>query len=623
MITPSESGIAFYKDDAQKDLFRNRVTEERIMKKSIAVLLTVIMTVGLTACGSSEANAPAAADNLTEVSASKVLADLGSTQGLPNIPDSEEIFFEDPQTQDLTETVRQVSTILPGKENHDPADIGAHGPADYRNQAMELMRNDVEQGRMADPVEKNNVELSDNVQNGIRRVVLPENPDTGFVRPGATAAQFATQKTEYDNMLTLEAGGQISLVLPEQQAVEKQITGQLSIEDILNEWEQVKKEQEKSLEEKVKKRVKKHTGELFEEYDEAAKEDLLEKLSQAAEAYQEEEAKKDAEADTEEEDPFRGYDAQEETSQALEDTPEEEEAAEAERSEAMIREERPRTSGAQRPQKRPVKKAAQKTGPAEKPAQPLPDRTLTAEEKELFDSYIQSRRTRGQLIHTLEKMSMAACTGNVLVTGERDAGTVDFARNLIKMMRIQDGNFSGKAAKIDGSAMNKKDPEALFDKLKNGALIIDNAGALNCETAEKINRALQNEERGLLLILVDGRKSLDALLQINDFLKETFNTRVDIEALNDKKLVEYGRRYAYEKEYAIDEMGALALHTRIENLQTMDHAVTVGEVRDIIRGAIQHANRKNLAHFCDVLFGRRYDEEDMVVLRENDFLVDM
>ena len=561
----------------------------------------------------SVAEVPVTVGDMTELSSSKVLADLGATQGLPSIPDAEDVYFDDPNTQDLSDVIKEI-----GKTETKLTD--------HRNDAMEQMRKAAAKEKDPEPVE-----LSDNVQNGIRRVVLPENPEGGFVRAGVAAAQFAGQKTEYDDMLTMESGGQIGLIVPEKQAIEKQITGQMSIEDILNEWEQVKKEQEKSLEEKVKNRVKKHTGELFEEYDEAAKEDLLEKLSTAAVAAEEEEARRAMEQEGFTDEVEETYEDEAEEAYAEETAGAAESASEGAESEtAEVSEAETEQSEAEEPAKaerKPVKKKApakrQAKQPVKQPSAPLPDRTLTAEEKELFDSYIQSRRTRGQLIHTLEKMSMAAYTGNVIVTGERDAGTVDFAQNLIKMMRIQDGNFSGKAGKIDGAAMNKKDPEALFDKLKNGALIIDNAGALNCETAEKINRALQNEERGILLLLVDGRKSMDALLQINDFLTEAFDTRVDIEALNDKKLVEYGRRYAYEKEYAIDELGALALHTRIENLQTMDHAVTVGEVREIVRGAIQHANRKNLAHFCDVLFGRRYDEEDMVVLRENDFLVDV
>ncbi len=556
------------------------------------------------------AEVPVTVGDMTELSSSKVLEDLGATQGLPSIPDAEDVYFDDPNTQDLSAAIHEIGKTIPETKL-----------ADHRNDAMEQMRRAAAQDRE----EAQAVELSDNVQNGIRRVVLPENPEGGFVRAGVAAAQFAGQKTGYDDMLTIEAGGQLGLIVPEKQAIEKQITGQMSIEDILNEWEQVKKEQEKSLEEKVKNRVKKHTGELFEEYDEAAKEDLLEKLSTAAVAAEEKEARRAMEEEgfTEETETEEAYEEESTFTEENEASTEESEIMETSEAETAKEVE---TAEVQKAEKKPVRKKApakRSAKPEKQPSAPLPDRTLTAEEKELFDSYIQSRRTRGQLIHTLEKMSMAAYTGNVIVTGERDAGTVDFAQNLIKMMRIQDGNFSGKAGKIDGAAMNKKDPEALFDKLKNGALIIDNAGALNCETAEKINRALQNEERGILLLLVDGRKSMDALLQINDFLTEAFDTRVDIEALNDKKLVEYGRRYAYEKEYAIDELGALALHTRIENLQTMDHAVTVGEVRDIVRGAIQHANRKNLAHFCDVLFGRRYDEEDMVVLRENDFLVDL
>ena len=106
----------------------------------------------------------------------------------------------------------------------------------------------------------------------------------------------------------------------------------------------------------------------------------------------------------------------------------------------------------------------------------------------------------------------------------------------------------------------------------------------------------------------------------NTELAECFTARVDVEALSNDTLVAFGRQYAREMEYSIDELGVLALHTRIEELQTIDHAVTVVEVKEIVDEAIRHANRKTLGHFFDILFAKRYDDEDMIILTEKDFV---
>lgn len=216
-------------------------------------------------------------------------------------------------------------------------------------------------------------------------------------------------------------------------------------------------------------------------------------------------------------------------------------------------------------------------------------------------------------------MSLAAYTGNVLITGEEAAGAMNFARNLVRDLQVSDRNFSGKAAKISGKALNKKNPDEIVGKLANGVLIVMEAGGMNCSTAEALVKALQSENKGIIVMLVDTKGAINSLLEVNPVLHDPFNTRIDIEALDDNALVAYGKKFAYEKEYAIDEMGSLALHTRIADMQTAEHSVTVAEVRGLVKEAIRHADKKTPKHFFDLLLGKRYDKEDMIILREEDF----
>lgn len=501
--------------------------------------------------------------------------EISDTGEIPN--QMEEVFFEDPATADLSDAIHQINTPDIDIDSDEPIVVVAEPK-------VEKAEPKVEKASAATKAEKIVEDLGDAVATtsdvaGISKVIVPKDPSKGVLKYTQMAAEFAEQKTEFDDMLAQDTSGQISMVMPEEKVVEKQITGQLSISDILNEWERIKQEKENNLKESVKQRVLEQTGDLFAEFDEQTRESILEQMQRESEKAEDREREK-AEAEEAE--------LAQEEAEEVEDAPAKEE---------------------------------QKVAAAEKTKAPVQERALTQEEKELFDSFIQSKRTRMQLAHALDMVSLAAYTGNILLTGERDAGTLDFAKNMVKHLKETEPNFTGNSAKIAGEALNKKDISAILDKVKNGALIVENAGAMSCQTSENLVKGLQNEERGVLVILVDTKNAMESLLAVNECLKDPFDARVDIEALNDNKLVEYGKRYAYEKEYAIDDMGALALHTRIADMQTLDHAVTVGEVRQIIKEAIAHSNRKTMAHFWDVLFGRRYDEEDMIVLRESDFLL--
>lgn len=247
-------------------------------------------------------------------------------------------------------------------------------------------------------------------------------------------------------------------------------------------------------------------------------------------------------------------------------------------------------------------------------------RSLTREEKELYGPYIQSRASREQLVQAIDNISMAAYTGNIIITGEEGMDTVSLAKNMIREVQLTDSNFAGKVAKISGQALNKKDVESTIHQLASGALIIQKASGMDADTAKRLHKALQQESFGIIVILEDVKKSMNKFLEQHSELAACFTARMDVESLSNGTLVAFGRKYAREREYSIDDMGILALHTRIDEMQTSDHVVTVMEVKELVDNAIKHANRKTIKHFFDILFAKRYDEEDMIILSENDFV---
>lgn len=466
----------------------------------------------------------------------------------------------------------------------------------------------------------------------------------------------------FEQMLSQEYDGQISLVVPNKNSVEKQITGQLNITDIMAEWERMKRENEEKRREDVRKRVQQHTGNMFSEFDEATKTGLLEQLEKAViEAILKESAEKEIgpEDITEEKltDIVKNVGKKKEENK-------EEEKKEEEKKEEDIREEDEDIPGTleEQPEEKDKpteirEEEARPTAFTEEPEEKAGDitgiidlekllgestdveaekekakekkaaateggklRPLSDEEKELFGRFAHNRKTKEQIIHAIETMSMDSYSGNVIVTGEEGAGTLDLAKGLVRMLQMSDRNFSGKVAKISGDTFNKKDVDGTLSRLTDGALIIEHATKMNSSTAEDLNKALVKEGRGLFVVIEGRKDEMNLFLRKNAALLDNFNARIDVESLDDHSLVEYARQYAEEMEYSIDELGILALHTRIADMQTSDHEVTVTEVKDLVDDAIYFADKKNPKHFFDILFGKRYDEDDMVILREKDFM---
>ena len=219
----------------------------------------------------------------------------------------------------------------------------------------------------------------------------------------------------------------------------------------------------------------------------------------------------------------------------------------------------------------------------------------------------------------VDGISLAAYTGNVIITGEAGMDTITLAKNMIREVQLTDSNFSGKVAKISGKGLCRKNVGDTLNQLQNGALIIQDACDMDDATVQDLYRALQKESLGIVVILQDETKVMNRFLKNNEILADAFTARVDVEALSNDMLVSFGRQYARELEFSIDELGVLALHNRIEQRQTIDHAVTTAEVKEIVDGAIYRANRKTPRHFFDILLAKRYDEEDMIVVTEKDF----
>ena len=626
-------------------------------------------------------------------------------------------------------------------------------------------------------------------------------PETAAAEPPLPEMEEASSQMNYDNYLAQEYDGQISMVVPEEQPVEKQITGQMKLDDIMRSWEKVKRENEEKHRQEIQQRIQKQTGDLFRDFDETSRRGVLERLQKeeripvdrrersretenvisahtkiwaAGEVQNAVRAAAAAAAAQERaslaEEPSAAVRAQNDAdgqpaagreqmpaaevspaSMPMEKTPAAEQsvaaagvpervpvaeqpvaaagvpervpvaeqpaaaagvpervpvteqpAAAAEVSERVPVTEQPAAaaavpervsvaeqpaaavgvpervpvaeqSAAEMPEKVPVteqpaaaalpeerrEQPAERrrmpeqaeAGRREKEAPDAPDapqrqtaerkpqktarpagrrkadaapgeRALTGTEKRLFASFVPTKGAMKRLVCALDQISLASCTGNLILTGEPGSDTLTLAKNVVRDLKAKEPDFTGKAAKVTGNALNgsRKSLSGLVEKLDGGVLMVERAGELDEKCAGRLMQALNQEGCALLVILMDTKHRIRRLLEENPEMASFFNARFDVEALDNSTLVAYGCQYARMQEYAVDELGRLALHTRIEDMQTSDHIVTVADVREIVDEAIDHAERKTPKHLIDVLLSRRYDENDMIILHEGDFI---
>ncbi|MDE5697770.1 MAG: hypothetical protein K2I96_10240, partial [Lachnospiraceae bacterium] len=247
-------------------------------------------------------------------------------------------------------------------------------------------------------------------------------------------------------------------------------------------------------------------------------------------------------------------------------------------------------------------------------------RDFTPEEQTLFENFAVTKKIKKQIIYALENMTLAAYTGNVIITGDAGLDTVRMAKNLIKEYQASDEGFSGKLAKITGEKINQRNIKDVFEKLNNGGIIIEKANGMSEEKLYELATNLNQDTLGIVVIMEDTKKEITKLLEKQAMIVDYFNIRIDLMEMDNNALVAYAKNYALALEYSIDELGTLALYTRIANMQSGNHVVTKDEVRDIIDEAIWKSKKSKLKNFVDVLFARRYDNEDMIVLKERDFM---
>lgn len=584
----------------------------------------------------------------------------------------------------------------------------------------------------------------------------------------------------FEDVLSLEQDGQISLVVPEQDMLERQITGQMNLEEMLANWESIRSYQEEQIKSDRHQNILDRTGQIFEEFDEATKNDLLARLEEEHKASKRvikndlelkkvedvssviegpddkvehisiwdevdaaleadrmlanvaevagdvasatvtaggaiagavagatigevatatvegtvasgaavaaatmsgeiisdlaedasadlgdeveeiieestEENLEDTEETLQEEDTESGEDAEEfdipevvyeeeaeqEEFSAEEDVVSEDGSLEAELEEGLeeeiteaeeVEEVDPATANLDTSEINSIgdalEAAADKVGIQtveeinDEYSEEEAEREITQEELELFADFMYSKKMRKQILDAVDMVSLAAYVGNVIVTGDSGTGVIELAKDIIKEVQLTDSNFvAAKVAKISGAKMNKKDIASMFSQLANGALIVEHASDMNKDTLESITKVLETSQNGIIIVLTDNKKDMDTMISGYEVITGYFNVRIDITPMSNNALVSYAKKYAYGREYKIDEEKAvLALHQRISELQIGDHNVTTKEIEEIVDDAIAHSKRLSLGTYFSVLGGKRYDYEDMIILREKDFI---
>ena len=250
---------------------------------------------------------------------------------------------------------------------------------------------------------------------------------------------------------------------------------------------------------------------------------------------------------------------------------------------------------------------------------------LTEEQKELFSYFLPVPGMEDQISQILLGVksrlgnSVTSLTGNILIQGEEGSGKTVFATSLIKAIEKEVGNEDAKIGKISASSLNGKDFAALIPQIDGGYLIIDKAGELNRETALRMSQLMEQNTRGMVILLEDTRAGIRKAMQLDFGFAKKFTEKVDIPIFTIDELVEFGKSYAKEMECTIDQMGVLALYNRINNIQKLERATTLAEVKDIVDEAIENAEGGGIKKAFGSIFSKKYNENDYLILHEKDF----
>ena len=250
---------------------------------------------------------------------------------------------------------------------------------------------------------------------------------------------------------------------------------------------------------------------------------------------------------------------------------------------------------------------------------------LTEEQKQLFSYFVPIRGVSEQLVEILDNDKRCrnrygtSRTGNILILGRKGSGKTVLAVDIVKAIQKQRRLKQGKVAIVTGDSLNKKDIGSIIDKLNGGALIIEKASKMNDRTIRELNDMMDEQTGELLFLLEDQKKPMERMFASHREFKRKFTSRLELPVFINDELVTFGQTYAKENGYRIDEMGILALYSRIDMMQREDHAVTVAEVKEIMDEAISHSQKANVKHLVKRVFGRSTDNSDHIILKEEDF----
>ena len=251
---------------------------------------------------------------------------------------------------------------------------------------------------------------------------------------------------------------------------------------------------------------------------------------------------------------------------------------------------------------------------------------LTEEQRKLFSYFVPVRGMSEQIVEVLDNDRRAqregtSKTGNLLVIGRKGSGKTVLAVDIVKAIQKQRNLKQGKVAIVTGESLNKKELSNIIQKLRGGAIIIEKAGKLNARTVKELSYLMEKKTGEMLFVLEDQRKPLERILTANPDFKRKFTSKLELPVFINDELVTFGQTYAKENGYKLDEMGILALYSRIDVMQREDHAVTVAEVKEIMDEAIAHSQKANVKHLARRVFGKSTDDSDRVILKEEDFKI--
>lgn len=576
-------------------------------------------------------------ENVTETEASNPSVEDNTEDNTLIQEDHEELPQSEPETTEKEQTVpvhtSRVAQMVTGVSEIAPEPhTGAISKVFVPGEDARVIRQDTDMDMLRDITEESVQEEHDR---------LEENGENVFDEQPTLQEEIASIPVPEEEVA--------DAVQEEEQDTQEEVfhpmTGQMNLDEVLGEWERMKQENAAKHKEEVRKLVLQQTGKIFENFDNSVKNGIFGELEKEDEGEVEElteiedtpdmeetelqekitesQAWMDEENETES---VELSDAEESMEEIEEAAPEQEEYPEEEYVDDNAEEDSGEILETQEINLDTAEigdlpdKIIETTDKETKGVRKEEIRDFTPEEQELFENFAVTKKIRKQIIYALDKMSLAAYTGNVIITGEAGLGTVRLAKNLIREYQALDANFSGKVAKITGEKLNLRNLSEVFAKLGNGALIIEKANGITQDKLYEMANLLNQDNLGLVVIMEDTRKEITHLLEKQAFISDYFNIRIDLMEMDNNALVDYAKNYALALEYSIDELGTLALYTRIANSQSGNHVVTKDEVRDIIDEAIWKSKKFNLKNFVDVLLAKRYDKEDMIVLRERDFM---